>query len=316
MSSSAPSVGGSDVRLVVLRRRAAGVSSINVSGPWVLGVGACCVLALLAGAFVAGINVGSRGIDLGDGSPAALARAALQQKSELDQLRERVQERVDSMSARIGQLNAHVVRLDVLGKRLAEMADVNSSEFDFSAAPAAGGPESESSVPVSAPDLSGMLDDFESKLSQRESQLSVLEQLILQRELRQQTVPEGRPVVRGFMSSGYGVRQDPLSGEFAFHRGIDFAGNRGDLVIAVGAGVVTWAGYKLDYGNVVEVTHGDGYITRYAHNERLLVKAGDTVSRGQQLAVMGSTGRSTGPHVHFEVLRNGNPVNPLSYIGG
>jgi len=281
-----------------------------------LGVGSVCVLALLGGAFFVGLNVGSRSIDLGDGDPAAVARAALQQKSELDELRERLQERVDSMSARIGQLNAHVVRLDVLGKRLAEMADVNSSEFVFSAAPAAGGPESESGMAVAAPDLSGMLDDFESKLSQRESQLSVLEQLILQRELRQQTVPEGRPVVRGFMSSGYGVRQDPMSGKFAFHRGIDFAGNRGDVVISVAAGVVTSAGYKLDYGNVVEVTHGDGYITRYAHNERLLVKAGDTVTRGQQLAVMGSTGRSTGPHVHFEVLRNGNPVNPISYIGG
>ena len=151
---------------------------------------------------------------------------------------------------------------------------------------------------------------------QRDAQLGVLEQLILQRDLRRQIVPEGRPVQRGFLSSGYGLRQDPLSGATAFHRGVDFAGNAGDAVIAVGAGVVTFAGYKQGYGYLVDVTHGDGYVTRYAHNSRVLVQQGDTVARGQKLAVMGSSGRSTGPHVHFEVLRNGRPVNPLSYLGG
>jgi murein DD-endopeptidase MepM/ murein hydrolase activator NlpD len=161
-----------------------------------------------------------------------------------------------------------------------------------------------------------MIDDFESRLVQRDTQLNVLEQIILQRELRKQILPEGRPVERGFLSSGFGNRQDPLSGEFSFHRGVDFAGNAGDLVIAVGAGVVTFAGYRPDYGYVVDVTHGDGYVTRYAHNARVLVRQGETVSRGQRLAVMGSTGRSTGPHVHFEVLRNGTPVNPLAYLGG
>ena len=161
-----------------------------------------------------------------------------------------------------------------------------------------------------------MIDDFESRLVRRDAQLNVLEQIILQRELRKQIVPEGRPVERGFLSSSFGHRQDPVSGEFNFHRGIDFAGESGDKIIAVGAGVVTFAGYRPDYGYVVDVTHGDGYITRYAHNARVLVRPGDMVSRGQQLAVMGSTGRSTGPHVHFEVLRNGAPVNPLSYLGG
>lgn len=304
------------MRLVVLLRRATGASSINVSGRWAFGAAAVALLFLMGSAFYAGVSLGGRSGGLVDGSPAALARAALQQKTEVEELRARVQERVDMLSARLGQLNAHVVRLDALGKRLAEMADVNSHEFDFSAAPSTGGPEGEAGIPVQAADLANLLDDFESRLAQRDAQLGVLEQVILQRELRRQTMPEGRPVQRGFLSSGFGLRQDPFSGSTAFHRGVDFAGNAGDGVIAVGAGVVTFAGYKAGYGYMVDVTHGDGYVTRYAHNARVLVKQGDTVTRGQRLATMGSSGRSTGPHVHFEVLRNGRPVNPLSYIDG
>lgn len=301
---------------MIFRRRATGASSIDLSAPWVFGIaGALFIVSTLA-AFYAGVVLGVRSGGIGDGSPAAIARAAFQQKTELEQLRVRVQERIDSMSARVGQLNAHVVRLDALGQRLAEMADVNSREFDFSAAPAMGGEKSADAVRVAAPELSAMLDEFESRLEQRDAQLAVLEQVIMQRDLRRQTMPEGRPVMRGFMSSEFGMRTDPLTGEFAFHRGIDFAGNVGDSVIAVGAGVVTFAGYKPELGFVVDVTHGDGYVTRYAHNSRIVVQQGDTVARGEQLAVMGTSGRSTGPHVHFEVLRNGVPVNPLTYIGG
>jgi len=302
------------MKLVVLRQRAARVLSLDLSGRWVLGVGSSVLVALLALSFLAGFAVGDRSPNEGGGS--LFARITGDQQADIDELRARLQERIDAMSARVGQLNAHVIRLDALGKRLAEMANLDSHEFDFSMAPSAGGPETDSGVPVAAPELTSMIDDFESRLSQRDAQLGVLEQIILQRELRKQILPEGRPVQRGFMSSGFGNRQDPVSGEFSFHRGVDFAGNAGDLVIAVGAGVVTFAGYRPDYGYVVDVTHGDGYVTRYAHNARVLVRQGETVARGQRLAIMGSTGRSTGPHVHFEVLRNGTPVNPLAYLGG
>lgn len=302
------------MKLVVLRQRAARVLSLDLSGRWVLGVGSSVLVALLALSFLAGFAVGDRSPNEGGGS--LFARITGDQQADIDELRARLQERIDAMSARVGQLNAHVIRLDALGKRLAEMANLDSHEFDFSMAPSAGGPETDSGVPVAAPELTSMIDDFESRLSQRDAQLGVLEQIILQRELRKQILPEGRPVQRGFMSSGFGNRQDPLSGEFSFHRGVDFAGNAGDLVIAVGAGLVTFAGYRPDYGYVVDVTHGDGYVTRYAHNARVLVRQGETVARGQRLAIMGSTGRSTGPHVHFEVLRNGTPVNPLAYLGG
>ncbi len=246
------------MKFVVLRQRAAQVCSIDISGRWVLGVGAAVLLTVISLSFLAGFSFAARA----DGESSLLAHFSASEQRDIDDLRARLQERIDAMSARVGQLNAHVIRLDALGKRLAEMAAVDS------------------------------------------------------RELRKRTLPEGRPVERGFLSSGFGNRQDPLSGDFSFHRGVDFAGNAGDLVIAVGAGVVTFAGYRPDYGFMVDVTHGDGYVTRYAHNARVLVRQGETVARGQRLAVMGSTGRSTGPHVHFEVLRNGTPVNPLAYLGG
>ena len=300
------------MKFVVLRQRAAQVWSVDLPGRWVVGIGSLVLCTLLGMAFLAGFTAAGRA----PSESSLLAGLGSTEHTDLDELRSRLQERIDAMSARVGQLNAHVIRLDALGKRLAEMANVDSREFDFSLAPSAGGPEAGSGLPVAAPELSAMIDDFESRLVRRDAQLNVLEQIILQRELRKQIVPEGRPVERGFLSSSFGHRQDPVSGEFNFHRGIDFAGELGDKIIAVGAGVVTFAGYRPDYGYVVDVTHGDGYITRYAHNARVLVRSGDMVSRGQQLAVMGSTGRSTGPHVHFEVLRNGAPVNPLSYLGG
>jgi murein DD-endopeptidase MepM/ murein hydrolase activator NlpD len=300
------------MKFVVLRQRAAQVWSVDLPGRWVFGIGSLVLCALLGMAFLAGFSAAGRA----PSGSSLLAGMGSTEHTDLDELRSRLQERIDAMSARVGQLNAYVIRLDALGKRLAEMANVDSREFDFSLAPSAGGPEAEAGLPVAAPELSAMIDDFESRLVRRDAQLNVLEQIILQRELRKQIVPEGRPVERGFLSSSFGHRQDPVSGEFNFHRGIDFAGESGDKIIAVGAGVVTFAGYRPDYGYVVDVTHGDGYITRYAHNARVLVRPGDMVSRGQQLAVMGSTGRSTGPHVHFEVLRNGAPVNPLSYLGG
>jgi len=302
------------VSLSLLWRRASGVARIDLTDPVVLGMGAVASLVLLGGVFMAGVTLGQRA-QFGDGSPAALARAALVQKQELTELRRQLQERVDVLSARIGQVNAHVVRLDALGRRVAELADLDSREFDFGISPGSGGPESEG-VPAQAPDISRLIDDVEGRLAQRDSQLNALESVLLQRELRAQILPEGRPVERGFLSSGFGYRQDPFTGVSTLHRGVDFAGNHGDPVVAVGAGVVTFSGIKDGYGWVVDVTHGDGYVTRYGHNRKNLVKVGDTVTRGQRIAEMGSTGRSTGPHVHFEVLRGGRPVNPLSYIDG
>jgi murein DD-endopeptidase MepM/ murein hydrolase activator NlpD len=220
------------------------------------------------------------------------------------------------MAMRIGEVNAHVIRLDALGKRLTEMADIDSREFNFDRDPPRGGPEGDGEgVSAQIPDLSNVLADLEQRVDLRETQLAALENVILARDLKAQIHPEGRPVADGFISSYFGDRADPFDGREEFHKGVDFAGAVGSKVYAVAAGVVTWAGERAGYGKLVEVNHGDGYITRYAHNERTLVSVGQTVTRGEALALMGSSGRSTGPHLHFEVVRNGRQIDPMSFIG-
>jgi murein DD-endopeptidase MepM/ murein hydrolase activator NlpD len=136
----------------------------------------------------------------------------------------------------------------------------------------------------------------------------------MSRSLSERVTPSGRPVEEGWLSSRYGKRNDPFTGKQDFHKGLDFAGKKGSEVIAVGDGVVSWAGVKSGYGKLIEINHGNGYATRYGHNQSNLVKIGDTVKKGQQIALMGSTGRSTGPHVHFEVLHDGKAVNPSKFV--
>jgi murein DD-endopeptidase MepM/ murein hydrolase activator NlpD len=159
-----------------------------------------------------------------------------------------------------------------------------------------------------------MLDDLTRQIKDRERQLSVLESLISTRNLSRQIVPGGRPVTSGWISSYFGQRPDPFTGRTAFHRGLDFAGPAGAEVVAVAAGVVTYTKERFGYGRVVEINHGNGYVTRYAHNQRILVSLGDTVQKGQPIALIGSTGRSTGPHLHFEVLKQGRAVDPMSFV--
>jgi murein DD-endopeptidase MepM/ murein hydrolase activator NlpD len=305
--------------LLDLQFRLEGAVSLDVQVPRRLLVGAAaaaslCFIALLGLVFIAGMQLGEHSSRHVAGGPADLPRLVAQQKSEVDEMRARLQERVDALSARVGQVNAHVIRLDALGRRLTELADIESREFDFDSAPATGGPEAEGRA-AEVPDLTRMLDDLEDRLSLRDAQLGALEGVILQRDLREQTLPDGRPVRRGYISSYFGERQDPFTGHQTFHKGVDFAAARGSDVLAVGAGVVTFSGYHAGYGGVVEISHGDGYVTRYAHNQQVKVQTGQAVSRGDVVALMGSTGRSTGPHVHFEVLRNGRPVDPLGYVG-
>jgi murein DD-endopeptidase MepM/ murein hydrolase activator NlpD len=237
------------------------------------------------------------------------------QKKEITGARQHLQESVDAMAMRLGELDAHLIRLDALGKRLTEMAEIDSREFNFDRDPPTGGPESsDAGISAQIPDLSAMLKSLEDRVDLRGTQLAALENVILEQDLKAQIHPEGRPVTTGFISSPFGEREDPFTGRVGYHKGVDIAGSSGEDVLAVAAGVVTWAGERVGYGNLVEINHGDGFITRYAHNERALVTVGETVKRGDAIALMGSTGHSTGPHVHFEVLHNGRQVDPQSYL--
>ncbi|MGD8631297.1 MAG: M23 family metallopeptidase [Gammaproteobacteria bacterium] len=238
------------------------------------------------------------------------------QQSRLAEVRRNAQTDLDALALRLGQMQAQMLRLNALGERLVIQGNLDKDEFDFDAEPAVGGPGSSiASESVAYPDFMTMLDELAAGLDDREQKLSVLESLLMSRNLSERVMPSGRPVEDGWLSSKYGKRNDPFTGKQEFHKGLDFAGKKGSEVIVVGDGVVTWAGDRSGYGNLVEVSHGNGYVTRYGHNQKHLVKVGDTVRKGQQIALMGSTGRSTGPHVHFEVLRDGKTVNPASYLG-
>jgi murein DD-endopeptidase MepM/ murein hydrolase activator NlpD len=303
------------MNVIFLSRARGRARQLNLAQPLTLGVIAAVTLAVLGTAFAVGVSIG-RGSRAGLVSTDTLrfGNVLAEQKQQISELKQQLQLKVDAMAMRLGEMNAHVIRLDALGKRLAEMADISSREFNFDRDPPAGGPEGEG-VSAQIPDLSAMLNQLQQRVDQRETQLSALENVILAKELKAEIHPEGRPVANGFISSYFGERADPFDGTEAFHKGVDFAGIAGSPVTAVAAGIVTWAGERSGYGKVVEINHGDGYVTRYAHNERTLVTVGETVKRGQPVALMGSTGRSTGPHVHFEVVRNGRQVDPLSFIG-
>jgi murein DD-endopeptidase MepM/ murein hydrolase activator NlpD len=291
------------MNLIFFSRRQGQARHLHLTHPLTLALAGVLGVALLAATFSLGMRLGSKGLD---------SRGQL---AEIGALRQQVQDRVDAMSIRVGELNAHVIRLDALGKRLTQMANINSLELNFDVLPGVGGPEEGGGgVSAEVPDLTRMLNDMQRKLESRDAQLLALENVILSRSLNDAVRPEGRPVLEGYISSYFGGRQDPFDGSDSVHRGVDFAGAMGSQVMSVAAGVITRSEPASGYGNLVEINHGNGFVTRYGHNQRLLVKVGDTVSRGTPIALMGSTGRSTGPHVHFEVLRNGQHLNPLTFI--
>ena len=231
-------------------------------------------------------------------------------------IRQENEDTLDAMAIRIAQLNARIIRIDAAGRRLVEMADLEDGEFDFDAPPAMGGPEEplQTGSNVAVPEVVEAMRDLDEQLDNREAQLGALENVIANQILSDRVYPQGRPVNSGWLSSYYGKRTDPFTGKPANHTGIDFAGKIGNDIIAVADGVVTWSGKRFGYGIMVEINHGNGYATRYAHNSENLVDVGDEVKKGQIVALMGRTGRATGPNLHFEVLQNGRRVNPVNYI--
>lgn len=237
------------------------------------------------------------------------------QPRELAEARAAAQRELDALGVHLAELQARMIRIDALGERLTELADLDGDEFDFSQPVGQGGPDEWlDTEPLRGSEVLGSLDALAARIDGREQQLEVLEDLLAERRLDDARQVAGLPVASGYQSSPFGRRSDPFHGRARDHKGVDFAAKRGTEIVAVATGVVTWAGRKSGYGWTVEVGHADGYSTLYAHNQRNLVKVGDLVQRGQAIALVGSSGRSTGPHVHFEVKKNGRQVNPATYI--
>lgn len=224
-------------------------------------------------------------------------------------------DQLKAMTERMVEMQARLIRLDALGEHLVESANINSEEFDFKKKPPMGGPlTAELTILGDRPNVMLRLQELGAEIEQKEAQLQALDGLISGQRAQPKNYLANMPVQNGYITSTYGYRSDPFTGRTAFHGGIDFGGAEGTHVFAVAPGIVSWAGEKTGYGNMVEVNHGDGVSTRYAHASRVAVKVGDLVAKDQLVAYMGSTGRSTGSHLHYEVLRAGNQVDPASYI--
>ncbi len=254
--------------------------------------------------------------ELGVGGPVAPELFAMveRQRDELEREQRRAQIELNALAQRLGRLQGEMLRLNALGERLVEMADLDSGEFDFASEPPLGGPESTQAADTDIRDLVRDLGSLSGLLEDRGRKLSLLEDVIMTRQLDDRIVPSGKPVREGWISSFFGNRADPKTGQRTFHKGIDFVAKLGSEVVAVADGVVEFSGWRSGYGRTVEIRHVGGYVTRYAHNSKLLVGKGDLVRQGQNISLLGASGRTTGPHLHFEVLREGKPIDPLGYV--
>ena len=269
---------------------------------------------LLAGAAGFGLAKHTSGV-LPDELVAVWQHELIQLSDQANALSTSSEEERRAYATRLAELQARMLRLEAVSERLAGAANLDAGEFNFDALPAMGGPlEPEALEDLPDSPLDTALDDLQRVIEDRERQLDVMERLFLNRSVVAETAVQGRPVSKGYISSGYGSRTDPIDGEKRFHRGLDFSAPSGTRVVAAASGVVTYAGRKPDYGYTIEIRHSDGYTTRYAHNSENLVKAGDLVKKGEDIAVVGSTGRSTGTHLHFEVHQDGRSVNPLPFV--
>jgi len=313
------------LKIILLNSRAA--SRTLELGKWSWALISACFIGLPIGLVTFSYQAGfSSGLVSEQATRlSAQEQQAMDQAESLAQLSVEARSKMSVMTKRLAGLQAHVARLDALGLHLTELAGLDLEEFDFSGVPALGGPsipiayeglpkaaELGSSRPVQQ--IEKQFDVLDQLFAKREVQFDVLAGLLSSEQLRAESSPSGKPIVSGWQSSPYGYRIDPISGQRAWHDGVDFAGREGTKIFAVASGVVSWSGYRSGYGQMVEVAHGDGLSTRYAHNKENNVEVGDLVRRGDVIAFMGSTGRSTGPHVHFEVFKHGRAVDPAIYI--
>lgn len=293
------------------RRKSLSVSVGPVAGALLL----LTVAAGLGGAFYGGLHyalVHARDIrDSLRSDAGSVWEQQLEQQIEIvARTRMEAERSLDAMAGRVSILQGHVLRLDALGSRLAAMADLDM-EFGVDNPPGMGGPEpTVAQQSLGTADFLSALADLERALQDKSDKLSALESIMMDRSLKEQTHPNGSPVSDFWLSSSFGFRTDPLTGKREFHSGVDFAGPAGSPITAVAAGIVTWSGPRFGYGNLVEISHGNGYVTHYGHNSRNLVGIGDKVKKGEIVALMGASGRTTGTHVHFEVVRNGEYLNP------
>jgi murein DD-endopeptidase MepM/ murein hydrolase activator NlpD len=237
-------------------------------------------------------------------------------REEIERNEQFMRDNVSAMAKRLGEMQAQLMRLDALGERVAKLAGIRPEEFNFRDLPGRGGAEPRQSRPLSMQELGDQVSRVARGVESRADYLDVVESELLSAQVRTALLPQNTPVTEGFVGSGFGSRLDPFSGQMTMHAGLDFAAPVGTPILAAAGGVVSAAEQNPAYGNMVVVDHGNGLQTLYAHASKLEVRAGDIVRTGQQIARVGSTGRSTGAHLHFEVHVKGVPQNPARFLSG
>ena len=278
-----------------------------------LWLGGACIVTLIVGLVSAGFFL--KQADFVDAAVIASWRTQLSdQKEVVSNLQNKSIAYSQAVGRQISEMQARLWRMEALASHMQKTTGLEDEEFNFDALPAQGGPEIAGTLSASRVELDQQLSLLSQRLERRETELGILDQVLLNLYQGAAATPAGRPITKGWMSSPFGERTDPISGRRAWHEGMDFAGRKGSDVVAVASGVVTFAGRRDGYGNLIEINHGNSIVTRYGHHDSRVVKAGQAVKRGDVIGKMGSSGRSTGPHVHFEVLKNGRPVDPRPYV--
>ena len=246
--------------------------------------------------------------------PALQRLVLVAQEGEAERSRAFVQQNLDAMAAKLGEMQAQLTRLDSLGERLASMAGVR--DLRITETPGLGGaaPTQMPTQNLSLGDFSARLLDLSRQLENKNDTLGVLESQLFEQAVKKKLMPTMLPVRAPYNASGFGKRVDPFTGQLAMHEGIDFLAEAGSQIVAAAGGVVVFAGFHPQYGYVIDIDHGNDLVTRYAHCSKLFVKEGDVVVRGRKIGEVGSTGRSTGPHLHFEVRFRGSAQNPTKFL--
>jgi len=300
------------LQIILISDRLARARSVSLSLRHLMGS------ALLALAAVLGATAGLYWLTLRYAAEVplpALQRLVLSaQEAEAERSRAFVQQNLNAMAVKVGEMQAQLTRLDALGERLSTLAGVK--DFRFTEAPGLGG-----AAPTLMPPQNLSLADFSEKLTvlsrqveNRNDMLGVLEAQLFEQAVKKKLMPTMMPVRASYNPSGFGRRVDPFTGQWAMHEGIDFIADKGSPIVAAAAGIVMFAGLHPQYGYMVDIDHGNDLVTRYAHSSKLLVRDGDVVQRGRKIAEVGSTGRSTGPHLHFEVRFRGVAQNPGKFL--
>ena len=300
------------MQIIFVDRRLARARTIDVSPRFIVAATSGFILAILVA--VVGLYALTFRIGAELRVPMIRDLIGFAMRDEVARNEQFVRDNVSALARRVGEMQAQLMRLDALGERVAKIAGIRPEEFNFRELPGRGGAAPAEGRAMSLDELNTEMDRIVRGVSNRQDYMDVIQSELMAAQVRRALLPQNTPVTEGFVGSGYGMRTDPFTGQLTMHAGVDFAAPLGTPIFAAAGGVVIGAETHPFYGNAVTIDHGNDISTLYAHASKLVVKVGDIVKRGQKVAEVGTTGRSTGPHLHFEVHVKGQAQNPAKFL--